>query len=120
MRRFVPSQERLKRNLNRAYRLAAFVFLLISLAFAYQKKVAERRIVPLPTSKQLLAPAPGRLDLTNGLPVTAALSPNSRYLALLNAGFGTAESDYRQSISIVDLETNKVADFPDARLGKHA
>ncbi|RXS95722.1 phosphoesterase [Silvibacterium dinghuense] len=44
-----------------------------------------------------------------------AWSPDGRYLALVNAGFGTAESDYAQSISVLDTTTGKVTDFPDTR-----
>ena len=96
------------------------LLLLASLAIAYQKKMSPRRMVSLPTSKVLLTPVPGVLHSTNGFPVAAALSPDGRHLALLNSGYGTADSDYRQSIGIFDLQTNTVADFPDSRLGKDA
>src|SRR5262249_44402388 len=38
-----------------------------------------------------------------------------RYLAIVNAGFSTVESNYQQSIAVLDTETGKLADFPDAR-----
>jgi DNA-binding beta-propeller fold protein YncE len=99
---------------------ALFLLLLIaSLALGYQKKLANQKIIPLPSSKRLLAP-PGNPQRTNGLPVAAALEPSGRYLALLNAGFGTPESHYRQSIAILDLQTNQLKDYPDPRLGPHA
>ena len=44
-----------------------------------------------------------------------AASPDGRYLALLNAGYGTYESEYQQSIALVDTSTGKVTDFPEAR-----
>ncbi len=50
------------------------------------------------------------------MPLSVALSPNGRYLATLNAGYGSVESDNKQSISILDLQTNQVRDFPDDRL----
>src|SRR6202022_2855632 len=53
-------------------------------------------------------------------PETIALSPNGRYAALLNNGFGTAESGMKQSIAILDLQTNQVTDFPDDRLDQEA
>ncbi len=62
----------------------------------------------------------GSPQRTNSLPVTAALSPDGKYLALLNNGFGSAESNYQQSIAMLDLATNQLRDFPDARLGPHA
>ena len=67
-----------------------------------------------------MEPVPGDPQRTNSLPVTAALSPDGKYLALLNNGFGSAESNYHQSIAILDLATNQLRDFPDARLATHA
>jgi len=98
-----------------------FVLLLLiaSLAVGYQKKLAEQKIISLPSSKRLLAP-PGHPQRTNGLPVAAVLDPSGRYLALLNAGFGTEDSHYRQSIAILDLQNNELKDYPDPRLGAHA
>ena len=44
------------------------------------------------------------------------VSPDGRYAALLNDGYGTQETLAHQSIAVLDLKTNKIADFPDARL----
>ena len=93
---------------------------MASLALGYQAKLARQKNVLLPSSKRLLAPPPGDPQPTNGLPVVAALAPGGRYLALLNAGFGAPESHYRQSIAVLDLQTNQLTDFPDPRLGPHA
>ena len=71
--------------------------------------------VDLPTSKQLLEPAPGSPQKLNSLPMAMAWSPDHRYLAIVNAGFGTYESDYQQSIAILNTTTGKVADFPEVR-----
>src|SRR4051794_38657695 len=48
----------------------------------------------------------------NSLPATLALSPDGRYVVSLNNGFGTAESGLRQSLTVLNLATNEVADFP--------
>ena len=93
--------------------------LIASLALAYQTKLAKQTDVSLPSSKRLLAP-PGNPQRTNGLPVAAVLDPSGRYLALLNTGFGTADSHYRQSVAVLDLAANRLSDFPDPRLGPHA
>jgi hypothetical protein len=69
----------------------------------------------LPSSKQLRLPVPGAPFQTNSLPMSVAISPNSRYAATLNAGFGTALSQYDQSVLVVDLKTGRHIDFPDAR-----
>src|SRR5271167_3097947 len=80
-------------------------------------RAAERsRRINLPTSKTLTLPIPGYLARTNSFPATIALSPNGRYAALLNQGYGTQESGARQSIGILDLSNNQLHDFPDDRL----
>src|SRR3984885_4160261 len=71
--------------------------------------------INLPTSKQLAEPVPGAPQRLNSLPMTAAVSPDGRYLAVVNAGFGTFESLYQQSIAVLDIQTGKVADFPEPR-----
>jgi hypothetical protein len=95
---------------------------LISLLIVTLALIAgERsRIVPLPTSKQLTLPVPGYLTRTNSFPATIALSPDRRYAALLNMGYGTQDTHARQSIAILDLAENQLRDFPDDRLGEDA
>src|SRR5256885_1705930 len=73
----------------------------------------------LPSSK-LLGEVPGNPQPTNSFPTAMALSPDGKYLALLNDGYGTFESDYKQSIAVLNLATNKLADFPDPRLERKA
>jgi DNA-binding beta-propeller fold protein YncE len=70
----------------------------------------------LPTSKMLTVPAPGRIGSTNSFPATMVLSPDGRYAALLNDGYGTQETLAHQSIAVLDLKSNQIAEFPDARL----
>ena len=74
------------------------------------------RVIHLPTSKNLTLPVPGFIARTNSYPATIALSPDGRYAALLNEGYGTVESGARQSIAILDLSNNQLHDFPDNRL----
>ena len=90
---------------------------LLIAAFA-QNRTGER--INLPTSKYLTSPSPGRLGSTNTFPATIAISPKGRYAALLNNGYGSQETQAHQSISILDLRTNQIADFPDDRLGDDA
>ena len=70
----------------------------------------------LPTSKALTVPVPGFVGRTNSYPATIAISPDGRYAALLNQGYGTEQSGVRQSIAILDLSNNQLRDFPDDRL----
>src|SRR5580704_16278988 len=76
---------------------------------------SAQEVVNLPTSKQLLVPAPGGPRRVNSLPISLAVSPDGKWVISLNAGFGTAESDYMQSLSVLNTTTGKVQDFPDAR-----
>ena len=80
---------------------------------------AQDKEVNLPSSKVLL-PVPGGPQPTNSLPTAVALSPDGKYLAILNNGYGTAESKFQQSIALLDLASNKLRDFPDPRLALHA
>ena len=77
-------------------------------------------MVNLPTSKQLLVPAPGDPRRVNSLPISLAVSPDGKWVVSLNAGYGTAESDYMQSLSVLNTSTGEVQDVPDARVSLHA
>ncbi|MGD0347335.1 MAG: bifunctional YncE family protein/alkaline phosphatase family protein [Terracidiphilus sp.] len=72
-------------------------------------------IIDLPSSKQLIGEAPGAPRRVNGLPITMAISPDGRYVVTVNAGYGTFESQYDQSLSVLDTQTGVLADFPDPR-----
>jgi len=74
------------------------------------------REVSLPTSKSIIIPPPGFIATTNSYPATIALSPDGRYAALLNQGYGTQQSGLRQSIALLGLNSNQLLDFPDDRL----
>ena len=80
------------------------------------QEASPKAVVHLPSSKVLLNPLPGGPQGTNSFPTAMAMSPDGRYLALLNNGRGTEESGYRQSIAILNLGTNQVTDYPDSRL----
>lgn len=73
------------------------------------------QLVNLPTSKQLIGETPGNPQRINGLPMSMAISPDGRYVVTVNAGYGTWESRYEQSLSVLDTRSGEVADFPDAR-----
>jgi hypothetical protein len=72
--------------------------------------------VDLPTSKQLLLPVPGDPRRVNSLPMSLAVSPDGRWVVSLNAGYGTSESGYAQSLAVMDAQSGEVLDFPDARV----
>ena len=76
---------------------------------------AEEYPIKLPTSKMLYGDVPGSPQRINSLPMGIAWSPDHRYLAVVNAGYGTVQSNYEQSITLLDTRTGKVTDNPDPR-----
>jgi hypothetical protein len=91
----------------------------LTLLVAQQVQVQLRQ-VSLATSKQLIGRSPGLLTSLNGFTPTIAVSPDKHYAALLHDGYGTQRAGAHQSISILDLTTNQLADFPEERLGEDA
>lgn len=92
--------------------LAVFCMLLFMIARPNERS----HKINLPTSGTVTVPVPGFIARTNSYPATIALSPDGRYAALLNQGYGTEQSGLRQSIAILDLSNNQLRDFPDERL----
>ncbi len=104
----------------RIFIVAAILLFAASCSAPIKKASAGEKRITLPSSKLLMRPVPGDPRALNSFPTSAALSPDGKYLAILNNGYGTEESGYQQSIAVMNLATNKVTDFPDARLGQHA
>jgi len=88
---------------------------LLTLGLCLLPASANAQAINLPSSKQILPPVPGQPQRLNSLPMQMATSPDKRYVAIVNAGYGTADSDYAQSIAIVDRTTGKLTDFPEHR-----
>jgi len=92
------------------------VLFLVAAAFLIPGTgLLKAQTVDLPTSKQLIGEIPGHPQRLNSLPMSMAISPDGRYVVTVNAGFGTFESQYEQSLAVLDTETGTLADFPDAR-----
>src|SRR3954469_7377944 len=91
-----------------------FVLVATLLAGAQQKPA-----INLPTN-QVLYDVPGAPQRTNAFPSNIVVSPDGKYAAILNNGRGTDIGGFQQSIAILDLTTNKLTDFPDARLAVKA
>ena len=71
--------------------------------------------INLPNGKQIVAPVPGSPQRLNSMPMSMAVSPDGRYVVTVNAGYGTYESGYMQSLAVMDTQTGTIADFPDDR-----
>jgi DNA-binding beta-propeller fold protein YncE len=99
--------------------LQLYLSLLAGLALLAGTVHAQQHRTPpaldLPTSKRLLIPTPGDPRRTNSLPMSLAVSPDRHWVVSLNAGFGTVESGYMQSLAVLDVRTGAIRDFPDAR-----
>ena len=67
------------------------IFLLGGTRFPAQSP-GERNPLPLPSGKVIYDPVPGKPMPTNSFPGTVILSPDGRYLAILNDGWGTPQS----------------------------
>jgi DNA-binding beta-propeller fold protein YncE len=96
----------------------AFAVLNIPNLLKAQDRHPDAPPINLPTSKMLTTPTPGRIGATNSFPATITISPDGRYAALLNDGYGTQESMATQSIAVLDLKTNQLTDYPDKRLSE--
>jgi DNA-binding beta-propeller fold protein YncE len=98
--------------------LLGFVFVAacVVVLFGQDQETHKTGTINLPSSKMLTVPSPGRVGDTNSFPATITMSPDGRYAALLNDGYGTQETLAHQSISVLDLKTNKIVEYPDARL----
>jgi len=92
---------------------ASLAVATLSLVFSALPIAAQT--VNLPTSKQLIGETPGHPQRLNSLPMSMAVSPDGRYVVTVNAGYGTFESNYEQSLAVLDIKTGVLADFPDTR-----
>ena len=109
---------------NRTGRVCNFTFyflFVLFLSIAAPVLVAQDapQTLQLPNGK-LLGKVPGAPSQTNNLPTAIALSPDRRFAVLLHSGYGAYSSGEKQSLSVLNLETNELTDFPDNRLGSKA
>jgi DNA-binding beta-propeller fold protein YncE len=74
----------------------------------------------LQTSNQIVLLVSGSAQRLNSLPMSMAVSPDARYVVTVNAGYGTFESNYMQSLAVLDTQTGMVTDFPEAATGPRA
>src|SRR5580692_5396521 len=91
------------------------VITVANLALIFGAGVVAAQTVDLATSKQLIGEIPGHPQRLNSLPMSMAVSPDGRYVVTVNAGYGTRESNFEQSLSVLDTRTGTLADFPDDR-----
>src|SRR5271169_5614736 len=112
----LPRPALVKKSVKKIAAVSLLALSSLLVVFMVARAADQSRKMNLPTSKSLTLPVPGYLARTNSFPATIALSPDGRYAALLNQGYGTQETGARQSIAILDLSNNQLHDFPDDRL----
>jgi DNA-binding beta-propeller fold protein YncE len=94
---------------------AKVLFAVVSAALFIAPEMFVAQTIDLPTSKQLIGEIPGHPQRLNSLPISMAVSPDGRYVVTVNVGYGTFESQYDQSLAVLDTKTGALADFPDQR-----
>jgi hypothetical protein len=93
---------------------------LMLLVFSCSLTAQQKKTINLPSSKKLMAPAPGDPRAIGSFPTNIVVSPDGRYAAILENGYGTTSMNLQQGIAVLNLDTNAIAEFPDARLGPRA
>jgi DNA-binding beta-propeller fold protein YncE len=104
----------------RIYRAFAVFAVCIGPIVPSESIALSAQTIDLPSSKQLIGEAPGHPQRINSLPISMAVSPDGHYVVTVNVGYGTFESQYNQSFSVLDTESGALADFPDTRTSPRA
>ena len=72
---------------------------------------------------RLLGEVPGRPRTINNLATAAAASPDGRFVVFLHSGYGAYSEDRKhsyQSLSVLNVATDELADYPETRLDHSA
>jgi DNA-binding beta-propeller fold protein YncE len=95
------------------------LFLLFAAIPLIAQDASAPNLTQIPNSK-LFGELPGHPRRINNFPTAAAISPDARYAVFLHSGFGAYTSNRKQSLTVIDLQTDTIHDFPDDRLGQGA
>ena len=93
--------------------------LILVLALVSTPLYAQQKPVNLPNGR-VLTEVPGHPRPVNNLPTAAVLSPDGKFAVFLHSGYGAYTSGEKQSLTVLNLETNELTDFPDDRLAHDA
>ncbi len=102
----------------RSTRLFIFCFFLV-LASKFSSDLQNQwNPVNLPSGKTLFEPPAGTfLSDLNAFPINSSISPDGRYLAFLNNGYGHSASGFRKSVAIYDRANGQLADYTEPGTG---
>ena len=104
---------------NRIFGVRSLCILFLSIAAPALVAQDAPQTVPLPNGK-LLGQVPGAPRPINNLPTAMAISPDGKFAVLLHSGFGAYTSGQKQSLTVLNLETNELTEFPEDRLDSRA
>ena len=104
---------------DRVFELPLLILFASPLSLFAQDATPVAARAQMPNAK-LLGEVPGNPQRTNNFPTATAISRDGRYAVLLHSGYGAYTSGEKQSISVLNLKTNALRDFPDERLGSDA
>ncbi len=96
-----------------------FFSLLFVTASASGQIPSLPQLTHLPNAK-IFRELPGNPRRINNFPTAAAVSPDGRFAVFLHSGYGAYSSGEKQSLTVLNLETDTLRDFPDDRLGHKA
>jgi Uncharacterized conserved protein len=97
---------------------------LLALASSFPTPFFGQTLAPtqLPNGR-LLGEVPGHPRTVNNLATAAAVSPDGRFVVLLHSGYGAYSTDSKrnyQSLSVLNVATDSLTDFPEQRLDHSA
>src|ERR1700749_5026872 len=83
------------------YEVLMIGVLVLMSQLAAAQTASPQRHVDLPTGRARSIPVPGFVARTNSFPSRIAISPDGRFAAVLNQGYGTEQSGLMQSIGVL-------------------
>jgi DNA-binding beta-propeller fold protein YncE len=94
------------------------LFVFSSWPFVFASEAIAQTPTQLPNGR-LLGEVPGHPRTINNLATAAAVSPDGRFVVFLHSGYGAYSEDSKhsyQSLSVLNVATDALADFPETRL----
>jgi hypothetical protein len=98
--------------------VAVCVFALPAL-IARSQEQSNATPTQIPNGK-VFREVPGNPRKINNLPTASAISPDGRFAVFLHSGYGAYAYGGKQSLTVLNLETDQLRDFPDDRLANDA
>jgi DNA-binding beta-propeller fold protein YncE len=104
-------------NFVRPFLMTLVVVLPVWTLIAQEDSPPKQTQIP---NAKIFGELPGHPRKINNFPTVAAISPDGRFAVFLHSGYGAYSSGRKQSLTVLNLETNELHDFPDDRLGRGA